>query len=60
MVRFGPEGKIHTTLSVNPHGAWHAEQAPHPLLDMRPVIGVVVPGAGSKTPTEVLYNSLPT
>ena len=53
MVRFGPDGKIHTMLSDVPNGVWHAAHEPQPLFDIRPTIGVVVPGAGSNTPTDV-------
>src|SRR5439155_17095260 len=57
MVRRGPAAKIQTTLSLKPNG-WHAEQAPHPLFDIRPEI-FVPSGASSKTPMDVLYSSLP-
>ena len=50
----GPAGKIHTTLSVVAKGEWQAAHEPQPLLDMRPVIGVVVFGAGSNSPIDVL------
>ena len=58
-VRRGPPPKIHTTLSDRPLGAWQAAHEPQPLLDMRPTIGVLLPGAGSNSPIEVLYSSLP-
>src|SRR5262245_15647370 len=54
IVRRGPAGKIHTTLSLVANGVWQAAQEPQPLFDIRPVIGVVVAGAGSNTQIDVL------
>src|SRR4030095_8821700 len=53
IVRFGPGGKLQTAAALNAIGG-NVEQAPHPLFDMRPTLGVELPGGGSNTPTEVL------
>src|SRR5262249_26945241 len=54
----GPAAKIHTTLSLKPLG-WHDAQEPQPAADIRPTIGGPPAVAGSKTPIDVLYSSLP-
>ena len=36
IVRFGPLGKIQTTLSESPNG-WHDPHEPQPLFDIRPM-----------------------
>src|SRR5579863_7069519 len=57
-VRLGPEGKIHTELSLSPLG-WHTAQDPQPLFDILPVRAGWPGTGGSKTPTDVLNNSRP-
>ena len=54
-----PEPKIQATLSEVAAGLWQAAHDPQPLLDMRPTMGVLLPGAASNSPMEVLYSSRP-